>query len=115
MALEGDGASRQAGRRTFRLRVVHRLPLVHPRLHAPSAHLHPHGEPLVVWLRLTNVLHSVLAPGTTPVTVRVVDLHLVALRRPAWGLEGRTDKYPRVGAGPREHFGAELEVLELAA
>ena len=116
MGLQGEGAARQLSGACHPLRLdelEERFP-VHEHGDGLALDHDLLGEPLVVGRRRDKVLHDVVdAAGPHRVPLRVVDLHLIALCRPALRLECRVEEDARVGIGLRQHVGLEVEILEL--
>src|SRR4051812_29627494 len=112
VTLQRDGTAGQSRWGTVWFGVVHRLPAIHRDYDVPATNDGVHREPLVVLLAFADVLYGVQAPGAPPVGVRVVDLHLVAIRRPIRRLIGRADVDTRVRARSSHDIELELEVLE---
>ena len=116
VGLQGEGAARQlsGARHPLRFDEFEEHLSVHEHGDGLALHHDLLGEPLVVGRRRDKVLYDVVdAAGPDRIFLRVVDLHLVALCRPALRLECRVEEDARVGIGLRQHVGLEVEILEL--
>lgn len=100
----------------FRFGIVHRYLAIDHDNNVFALNIDLFGKPLVVLGRgLFDIDHRIQSAGAFPVAVAVIDLHFVALVRPARVLIFGVKVQPGVGVGLGHHIGLKLKIREVGA